>query len=403
MRHALDVTQANAAFTGAGIDVIAVGKAAAGMIDGFRSAAPRPIRHVLAIAPAPPVAVQSGVEWHVTAHPAPDERSVAAAERALGLARACGPDHVLAVLVSGGASSLMAAPAAGLGLADKRSALERLARSGTAIDALNCVRKHLSAVKGGRLAACARGPVVTLLLSDVVGDDPAVIGSGPTVPDPTTYGDALAVLEAHGSREAYPAAVVAHLERGARGEVDETIKPPGSSRWITVLVGGAATALGGARAAAEALGYVVTTLSAPLVGEARRTAAEVLATWRRESDQWRRPVCVLGAGETTVRVTGAGRGGRNQEFALALVDDLARLGHPAAVLCAGTDGIDGPTDAAGAIVDTHSAARGAAAGLRASAYLRANDSYTYFETLGDLVRWGPTGTNVGDLVILLAG
>ncbi len=234
------------------------------------------------------------------------------------LARGCAPDERLVVLVSGGASSLMALAAEGVAFADKQAVIARLLAEGADIAALNCVRKHLSAIKGGRLAQACRAPLDAWLLSDVVGDDPSVIGSGPTVPDPTTFGDALDVLDRFGGRAAYPAAVVGHLEAGAAGRIDETPKRNADlARVTTRVIGSASRALDGAAAAARARGYEVVRRPAPITGEARFAAADHVAWIRRTLGASGRPVCVLASGETTVRVTGQGRGGRNQEFALA--------------------------------------------------------------------------------------
>jgi len=335
-------------------------------------------------------------------HPVPDSGSVAAGERALAIARGCTARDLLVVLLSGGASSLMAAPAAGLTLADKQATTDRLLKAGADIHAFNCVRKHLSAIKGGRLAAACRGATLTLAISDVVDDDISAIASGPTVADPTTFAQALEALDRFGGRTAYPAAVVALLERGTRGDVAETPKAGDGQldRSKATIVGGRLNASAAAAHEAAARGYQVEELRDPLVGEARVTAcAHVarVASLRRQGGA----TCVVSTGETTVRVTGSGRGGRNQEFALAAAACAGPLGQFVAA-SVGTDGVDGPTDAAGAIVDDSTVARARTAGLPPPArVLDANDSYTFFNTLHDLLRTGPTGTNVGDLQVFL--
>jgi glycerate 2-kinase len=244
-------------------------------------------------------------------------------------------------------------------------------------------------------------------LSDVVGDDLSSIGSGPTVSDATTFGEALAVLERHGGRENYPASVVDHLTRGAAGDVAETPKPgdPRLARSIARVIGGGWTAVEGARAAAASLGYVVHVVERPVIGEARnagdhllRTAAQIVKAHPRSR------LCIVAAGETTVRTTGSGKGGRNQECALAMARNLDTIGSEVVAASVGTDGIDGPTDAAGAIVDSTTLARAEAADVGPpERYLEEHNSYVFFDELGDLIRTGPSGTNVGDLQVILVG
>ena len=268
---------------------------------------------------------------------------------------------------------------------------------------MNTVRKHLSRIKGGRLAA-ASARTVTLALSDVHGqaeDDPSVIGSGPTVADRTTYADALRVIGE--SRAAVPPSVVAHLERGARGELEETLKP-GDRRLAGTtfeIIGNRHTVLEAALRAAQDRGYVSHVLPSATIGEAREAAQRFFAEARWLAADGPRPLCVLAAGETTVTVRGEGKGGRNQEFALALVPMVGVFERATAFASAGTDGIDGPTDAAGAIVDSSTLERALRAGVDWRGSLAANDAYRFFEPLGDLLRWGPTGTNVGDLQVFL--
>lgn len=341
----------------------------------------------------------AGLEIFAAGHPLPNDASVAAAARALELAAGMGPDETMLVLLSGGASALLAAPAHGLSLHDKIETTAALLRAGVAIDGLNAVRKHLSRIKGGRLAAHP-GRTITLALSDVHGavdDDPGVIGSGPTVADPTTYADALRIVRESGAR--VPAAVTAHLERAT----DETLKvgDPRLSRSTFEVIGNRHTALEAALRAAQDRGYIAHVLPAATVGEARDAAQRFFAEARWIAADGPRPLCVLAAGETTVTVRGDGVGGRNQEFALAIVPLIAGAGRAAALASAGTDGIDGPTDAAGAIVDSSTPERADRAGVDWRTALAANDAYRFFEPLGDLLRWGATGTNVGDLHVFL--
>lgn len=337
-------------------------------------------------------------------HPQPGAGSEAAARRALDLAAAVPADEQLLVLISGGASSLLAMPADGLTLLDKREATGVLLRSGADIHALNTVRKHLSAIKGGRLAAACRATTVAMVLSDVVGDDLSVIASGPTVADPSTYADAVAVIDRFGGYDAYPPAVVAHLLAGSRGERPESPKPGDDrlTRATTALVGGRQHAMAGAAAEARARGYTTTILDDAVVGEARLAGPRFVADAIQRASLGLRPACVIASGETTVRVLGNGRGGRNQELVLSAFDGLHAADAACALASVGTDGIDGPTDAAGAIADSHSAVRAATVspGWDAAA-LANNDAFPLFDTLGDLIRTGPTGTNVGDLQIFL--
>jgi glycerate 2-kinase len=296
-------------------------------------------------------------------------------------------------------------PAAGLTLEDKRQTTAVLLREGADIGALNTVRKHLSAIKGGWLAAAASADCRTLAVSDVVGDDPSLIGSGPTVADASTFEDAIEALNRFGGAAACPARVVSYLAAGARGERPET-PGPGDDRLAraeTVVIGSRRDAMRGAAGEAARRGYGVLVLDGPVVGEAREAAAAHVVDIEARAAAIRRPLCVVSSGETTVRVTGSGRGGRNQEFALAASHALRRLA-PAAAASVGTDGIDGPTDAAGAIVDSDTLDRARRAGLASpSAFLRDNDAYSFFDTLDDLIRTGPTGTNVGDLQVFLLG
>lgn len=375
------------------------------MLNAFVAAAHRPLHTVIGIGPVRPTDLPPSVEWFDSAHPVPDARSVTAARRALDVARGADAADLLVVLLSGGASALMALPAEGITLADKQHTVRRLLAGGATIGELNAVRKHLSGIKGGRLAAATTAPVITLVISDVVGDDLSVIGSGPTMPDPSTFDDALQVLDTRGGRAGYPAAVVALLERGARGGVAETPKPddPRIARSVARIVGGRMTAVEGAAAAARTRGYHVHVIDEPVVGEARDAARRFAATVDASAATLTAPACVIGAGETTVVVKGRGLGGRNQEFALAMLDLTGPEGPGLQYLFGsiGTDGIDGPTDAAGAIVDPTSTSRAAALGLDARSFLNNNDSYHFFSALDDLVRTGPTGTNVGDVQVAL--
>lgn len=394
------------ALAGRPVTLVAAGKAAAPMAAAYLAERGADVRDGLVAAPSRPAGLDLGLlEWVRAGHPVPDGGSLAAGRQALALAERVTGDGLLVLLLSGGASAALAVPVPGVSLEDKVQATRSLLRAGVPIDRINCVRKHLSAIKGGWLAAAGGGAVVTLAISDVVGpvpDDPAVIGSGPTAADPTSYGDALAVVAEDGIRTTFPPAALRALEEGGRGQRAETPKPgdPRLGRARTTVIGNRRDALDAAAQRAASLGYDVATMPEPVVGEAREAAEACLA--RALAVCRRRPACILSAGETTVDVRGPGRGGRNQEFALAAVEPLATFSGSSALASVGTDGIDGPTDAAGAMVDTTTLARAAAKGLSAPAhYLELNDSYSFFEQLGDLVRLGPTATNVGDLQVLL--
>jgi hydroxypyruvate reductase len=387
------------------VDVIAAGKAAGVMLTAFASSTAVPLRGVLGIGPHPPTLLPDGAEWHNAGHPLPTEGSVGAARRAIEIARSSAADDLLVVLLSGGGSALMTLPADGITLRDKQETARTLMERSADIYELNTVRKHLSAIKGGQLASAAGGTVLTLAVSDVVGDDLSVIASGPTVPDDSTFTRALEILHARGGVTAYPAAVVERLQRGADGSLPET-PPTGDRRLrrsIARVIGPQRGAIDGAERAARQSGYSVLVVRDPVTGEARDSALVHLSRVATDTAVLPRPLCVISSGETTVTVRGRGRGGRNQEFALAMASGLGVLGDQVVGASIGTDGIDGPTDAAGAIVDSSTLARAQAAGLDPLEFLDDNNTYVFFERLGDLIRTGPTATNVGDLQVILAG
>jgi len=332
------------------------------------------------------------VTAYPSGHPVPDQRGVEGVRRILDLARAAGPRDLVICLISGGASALLPAPVEGLTLAAKQGVTRKLMESGATIHELNTVRKHLSQLKGGRLAQLAHpARVVALILSDVIGDDLDVIGSGPTVGDRSTIADASAVLSRYGVK----------LEEGL---LEESPKPdyPALRAVQNVIVGSNRQAIAAAAKKARSLGYRTVVLSTTIQGETREIAAmhaaiarEVLAS----GQPVRRPACILSGGETTVTVRGTGLGGRNQEFVLAAA--IALNGAPATIFSAGTDGIDGPTDAAGAIADETTLARARQLDLNPRQYLDNNDSYNFFKSLNALVKTGPTGTNVMDIHIIV--
>jgi glycerate 2-kinase len=363
--------------------------------------APFPTRAAVVVSTHRSPLVPVNVEFHQAGHPLPDARSVNAASRVLDVARMVDEPDVLLVLLSGGASALLARPIGGVTLDDKQRVVDAMLRGGADIRALNTVRKHLSTIKGGRLAESCRGRTITLAISDVVGDDLAVIGSGPGVPDPSTWREAWDALNRYVPVERQPETVRALFAAGVEGRMRETPKPGDeiAARTVARVIGSRFDAMDGARAAAEERGYRAIVLEAPVTGEARRAAPAWLETVlaARQPDV---PTCVISSGETTVHVVGEGRGGRNQEFALALAAPLAALGA-GVVASAGTDGIDGPTDAAGAVVDFTSLERARQLGIDAAAHLDDNNSYAFFAALDDLIVSGPTGTNVGDLQVAI--
>jgi len=361
------------------------------------------IREGIVVGTHLPIVLPAPLVWLPAGHPLPDGRSVEAGRRSLEIAGRTDASETLLVLLSGGASALMAVPAGSLTLDDKRGAVDALLKAGADITALNTVRKHLSAVKGGRLAAAVSGRICCLAISDVVGDDISVIGSGPTVPDPSTYADAWRHVERLAVKGRLPAAVVEHLQAGVQGRLEETPKPAGArlERSITRVIGSRRDAMSGAREAAEELGYTVSVLDEAVVGDARVAGPALLEKARTVVRETRRPACVIASGETTVCVTGKGRGGRNQELALSAAGALAGRTEQVAFASIGTDGIDGTTDAAGAFCDATSIDRATVHGLDAAAYLADNNSHRFFQVLDNLIVTGPTATNVGDIQIVL--
>ena len=344
------------------------------------------------------------IELNQCGHPVPDEAGADGAARIADLASAAGPGDLVLCLISGGASALLPLPAEGITLAEKQDTTRQLLACGANIHEMNALRKHISRIKGGQLARLAAPAAVeALLLSDVIGDNLDVIGSGPTAPDDSTFADVAGILDRYGIRGAIPAAVRNRIERGLRGEIAETPKP-GDPLFASVrntVIGSNRLALDAAARAARSLGYRALILSSQIQGETREIA-RMHAAIAREIVETGRPIkspaCIITGGETTVTLHGDGLGGRNQEFVLAAAIDIAGLDR-VVVFSAGTDGSDGPTDAAGAIADGASLSRSP----EARRFLDANDSYRYFQPLGDLVITGPTNTNVMDVRLILVG
>lgn len=339
------------------------------------------------------------------AHPIPDHAGLLAASRLRTLIQDFTPRDLLFVLLSGGASSLLPAPVSGVTLADTQRTTRLLLRCGATIQEMNAVRKHLSLLKGGGLAASTQATIVTLILSDVIGDDLGTIGSGPTAPDSTTFADAIDVLRRYGLWSTAPEAIRRHLLAGRQGRASETLKADAQRlrRVQHHIVGNNSGMLRAVVRAAQSAG-LRTTLSRPaLVGEAQEAAhrftrlAKPYITGRKKA---MRPVCIIAGGEPTVTMTGRGKGGRAQEFAAAAAFDLE--GIPNAWLAAiGTDGTDGPTDVAGAVVSGTTLAQAKQRGVDLYSVLRRHDTYSAFKTLGSHIYTGPTGTNVNDLYLLL--
>jgi hydroxypyruvate reductase len=341
-------------------------------------------------------------------HPVPDANGLRGATEILDLVRTAGSNDLILFLISGGGSALAPLPAPGLSLEDKQATSRVLLGCGATIHEINAVRKHLSLIKGGRLAEAAYpSQIVSLIISDVVGDDLDVIASGPTVSDNSSFSDCFTIFDKYGIIDEIPQRVRNYIQAGMEGKIVES--PKAAARIFekahNVIIASNADAVRTAKAEAEQLGYNTLLLTTMLQGETREVAHVHGAIAReilRSGNPVPRPACILSGGETTVTLRGGGLGGRNQEFALA-VAILLPADQQVVFLSAGTDGSDGPTDAAGAVSDCNTASRAKAAGLDPRAYLERNDAYHLFEKLGDLLKTGPTKTNVMDLQILLIG
>lgn len=380
------------------IFVVGAGKASAAMARGLEQLLGRRITGGLINVKDGHTARLRRIEINECSHPQPDARGVDGARRIAEIARSASDDDLIVSVISGGGSALLPLPAAGLSLKDKQETTRALLECGATIHEINAVRKHISGIKGGRLAQLASpAKVLSLLLSDVIGDNLDVIASGPTAPDASTFADALRVLDKYQIRRRIPTVVREHLERAS----EETPKSLANAQ--NLVVGSNRLSIDAAVRKAKALGYKTLVLSTTIEGETRDVArmhaavAREIATSGRPS---KRPACVLSGGETTVTIRGNGLGGRNQEFVLAAALDIAGL-NEAAVLSCGTDGTDGPTDAAGAFADGTTVVRAKAKGLDAAQFLARNDSYHFFEPLGGLIKTGPTNTNVMDLRLVL--
>jgi len=343
------------------------------------------------------------VEVIEAGHPVPDEAGESAAKRILERTRSLAPSDLLLALISGGGSALLSLPVEAVGMAALKATTRELLRSGATIQEINTVRKHLSAIQGGRLAAACKAPVLALIISDVTGDDPTHIASGPCAPDPTTYHDALEVLHRYGVNAA--PAVGEHLERGAGGEVSETPKPGDRifARVENRVIATAREALCAAQGFLHAHGIGTMNLGDSVTGEASEVAKVYAALARQiaqHADPMKPPVALISGGECTVTVRGNGRGGRCTEFLLSLAVELAGAPNIYAIAC-DTDGIDGSEDNAGAVLLPDSLVRGTRLGLDPRKLLANNDAYGFFSRVEDLVVTGPTRTNVNDYRAIL--
>jgi glycerate 2-kinase len=347
------------------------------------------------------------VEIVEAGHPVPDEAGAGGAGRMVSLLDGLDERSLVLCVISGGGSALMTLPVQGISLADSQKLTEQLLRCGATINEMNALRKHCSQLKGGQLARLAQpARLVSLILSDVVGNPLDVIASGPTAPDTTTYDDAYGVLEKYGVVDEVPASIVKHLQAGVRGDIAETPKAgdPVFERVQNLIVGSNELAAEAALQEAQRRGFAAMLLSTYVEGEAREVArvfAGLAKGMARYGHPLKPPACIIAGGETTVTIRGRGKGGRNQELALAAALALAGW-EKVAVVSLATDGNDGPTDAAGAFASGATVRRGEEAGLNAGEYLAHNDSYHFFAPLGDLIITGPTNTNVNDLIFTFA-
>jgi hydroxypyruvate reductase len=339
-------------------------------------------------------------------HPVPDERGEEGARAIFELARGAEEQDLVICLISGGGSALLPLPVEGVSLGDKQQTTKILLACGASIHEINAVRKHISLVKGGGLArAVYPASLISLMLSDVIGDDLDVIASGPTVPDSSSFEDCMRIFDKYGIRKKVPKSVLIHVEKGTSGDVDDNPKPGDGvfAGTQNVIVGRNMECILAAKEKARDLGYETLILSSMIEGETREVAqvhAGIAKEILRTGNPLSPPACMLSGGETTVTIAGDGLGGRNQEFVLAAAMSLDGW-EKVVVMSCGTDGTDGPTDAAGAVADGLTVKRAQTSGLNPAEFLHGNDAYHFFEKLGDLVKTGPTGTNVMDLRVML--
>ena len=392
------------------IYVIAFGKAAGSMAEAVEEVLGDRLTGGLVVSNTQPENPYNKLGFYLSSHPIPDERSVNAAREVVAILETAGEKDLVIFLISGGGSALLALPVPGISIEDKEKATVTLLRSGVDKYGLNAVRKHISQIKGGGLLKKALpARVITLLLSNALSDRLDAIASGPTVPDPTTFEDAWRVIEALGIEHKLPPHVVVHLEEGRQGNVPETLKEGeiDPDKVQTLIVGSNFKSLKAVQKKAEELGYNTLLLSSQIRGEAREVA-KVVAAIALDVERFdipaAKPACIIFGGETTVTVlssTAVGNGGRSTETALSFAMEI--IGHDITGLFCDTDGIDGPIDAAGAICDGQSRLTARAMNVSAREHLAQNNSYDFFEKLGDLIFTGPTGTNVMDIGIVIIG
>lgn len=385
--------------------VVGAGKGSAGMARAVEKLLADRISSGLVVVKYGYAAPLELIAVHEAGHPIPDKAGLTGAQAVVDLLDGCTERDLIVALISGGGSALMPLPAEGISLAEKQELTGRLLRCGATIHELNTVRKHISRSKGGGLARAAYpATVINLMLSDVMGNDPGTIAAGPFVPDRSSYRDAAAVLERYGLMETSPPSIRTHLRRGMMAEKSAAADSYAFAKVTNVIVADNRTACLAAKAKAEKLGYATLVLACDMGGNTADAALvhcsiakEILAS----ANPIDAPACIISGGETTVVVRGSGKGGRNQEFALVAAREISQAAGHVVVLSGGTDGTDGPTDAAGGLVDTLSSDRGLDKNLDIGAFLADNDAYHYLQATGDLLMTGPTRTNVMDLHIFL--
>lgn len=388
------------------IYVIGAGKATAPMAAAVESILADRITSGIIMVKYSHTALLKTIRTIEAGHPVPDENGMKGAGLIMETTKAAGENDLIICLLSGGGSALMPLAAPGLTLAEKQETIKHLLACGADISEINAIRKHLSAIKGGQLArAAAPAAMITLIVSDVVGDSLDVIASGPTVEDTSTFAGCLETIEKYKLTDKLPDSVIKRIKQGAARQVDETPKPGGLNRnkLFHLIVASNFKALCSAAGRAEDLGYKTLILSSLIGGDTTEAACFHAAIAKQIADTGHPvspPACIISGGESTVKIQGNGLGGRSQEFCLAAalqIEDHNNI----VILCAGTDGTDGPTDAAGAVVDSATISRAASLGLDAAGFLRENDSYNFFARTGELLVTGPTGTNVMDVRIML--
>jgi hydroxypyruvate reductase len=389
------------------IIVVGAGKAAAVMAQAVEEVLIDRIDQGVIIITKGSEASLKRIELHFGGHPFPDEDGATGTERIMEILSQAGEDDLVLCLISGGGSALLVSPVNGISLEDKKQMVQLLFECGAHIDEINTIRKHISKVKGGRLAKTAYpAQTVSFILSDVIGDRIESIASGPTAPDPTTFEDCFEILNRYKLMERMPRSIKLLLQGSRNHQEYETVKPgdPVFERVENLIIGSNLLALQEAETKAQELGFNTLLLSSSVSGDTRKAAEEhaLLAREIRQDKSKPSPACVISGGETTVKVKGEGKGGRNQEFVLAAAIQIDGL-QDVVIASMNTDGIDGPTDACGAICDGLTVSRARKMALDPHDYLERNDSYHFFENLGDLIKTGPTHTNVMDIHIMLVG